>query len=340
MSYIQWFDELPEEDLGLIAGGKGASLSRMFKAGFPVPEGFVCCSEMYVAFMEANNLYDRVFEKIDAIDWESQASLEEAGEAIRNMITEAEMPADMKQSLIDNYRKLQGENPPVAVRSSGTAEDLDDASFAGQQETFLYVIGEDEVVKYVQDCWASLYNNWAIFYRRENEFDERDIAIAVVVMRMVNSEKSGVMFSVNPIDQNANTVTIEATWGLGEGVVQGIVNPDNYVVDKTDYHFVQKAVPKKEIMVVRASERGGSKNKPVPMDMRFEQVLSDEEVKDLVELAKKAEEYYGKPQDLEWAFEDGKMYLLQSRPITTLDQKEWVGTVEPDIITGKMPDQK
>lgn len=340
MSYIAWFDELPEENLGLIAGGKGASLSRMFKAGFPVPEGFVCCSEMYGAFMEANNLYDTIFEKIDAIDWDSQASLEETGEAIRNLIKEAPMPEDMKQALIENYRKLQGENPPVAVRSSGTAEDLDDASFAGQQETFLYVIGEDEVVKYVQDCWASLYNNWAIFYRRENKFDEREISIAVVVMRMVNSEKSGVMFSVNPIDQNPDEVTIEATWGLGEGVVQGIVNPDNYVIDKNDYHFVQKSVPKKEIMVVRASERGGSKNKVVPRDMRFEQVLSDEEIKELVDLAKKAQEYYGKPQDLEWAFEAGKMYLLQSRPITTLDQKEWANTREPDLSTGPMPGQK
>lgn len=317
MSLIAWFDELPDQNLGLIAGGKGASLCRMFQNGFPVPEGFIVCSDMYTQFMEANGLWDQVYEKLEAIDWDSNDSLTYAGRDIRRLIAGAPMPEDMARLLVDRYRAL-GDNVPVAVRSSGTAEDLDDASFAGQQETYLYVIGEEEVVHYVKECWASLYNDCAIFYRREKKFNEREISIAVVVMRMVNSEKSGVMFSANPINKSRETCMIEAAWGLGEGVVQGIVNPDNYVVRKSDFSYEQHHVPAKEIMVVRASERGGSKEVPVDPALREQPVLSDEEVQELVKLAVRVEQFYGKPQDLEWAYEKGRMYLLQSRPITTL----------------------
>jgi pyruvate, water dikinase len=317
MSLIAWFNELPDQNLGLIAGGKGASLCRMFQNGFPVPEGFICCSDMFSTFMEVNKLWDKVYEKIDGINWDSDESLAQAGESIRTMVAEAPMPEDMAKTLIEHYIAL-GDNVPVAVRSSGTAEDLDDASFAGQQETYLYVIGKDEVVKFVRECWASLYNDCALFYRREKKFDERDISIAVVVMRMVNSEKSGVMFSANPINKCREACMIEAAWGLGEGVVQGIVNPDNYVVNKADYSYNLHYVAEKEIMVIRASERGGSKEVPVPDDIKSAPVLSDAEVQELVNLAIKVEAFYSKPQDLEWAYEKGNMYLLQSRPITTL----------------------
>lgn len=317
MSLIAWFNELPDQNLGLVAGGKGASLCRMFQNGFPVPEGFICCSDMFSTFMEANNLWDKVYEKIDAINWDSDESLAQAGESIRRMVAEAPMPEELANMLIEHYIAL-GDNVPVAVRSSGTAEDLDDASFAGQQETYLYVIGKDEVVRYVRECWASLYNDCALFYRREKKFNERDISIAVVVMRMVNSEKSGVMFSANPINKCREACMIEAAWGLGEGVVQGIVNPDNYVVNKSDYSYNLHYVAEKEIMVIRASERGGSKEVPVPEHIKSAPVLSDREVQDLVNLAIKVENFYAKPQDLEWAYEKGNMYLLQSRPITTL----------------------
>ncbi|MBQ0059600.1 MAG: hypothetical protein KBS83_06570 [Lachnospiraceae bacterium] len=322
MSYIGWFGELSTEgNLTLIAGGKGASLCKMFQAGMPVPDGFNCCAEMFDAFMEANGLWDTVYELTDNVIWDEGAeqtrTLSAAGAKLREMVAAAPMPADMEQMLVDNYLKL-GDNVPVAVRSSGTAEDLEDASFAGQQETFLYVIGKEEVVKFVKECWASLYNDNAIYYRHKNNFAERDISIAVVVMKMVNSEKSGVMFSVNPINKAADEVLMEAAWGLGEAVVQGIVNPDNYVVNKNDYSFKMKYVASKDIMVIRASERGGSKEVPVPENIKNDPVLTDDEVRQLVDLAIKAEQYYGKPQDLEWAFEDGRMYLLQSRPITTL----------------------
>ena len=318
MKLIAWFNELPEENIGLIAGGKGASLCRLYQNGFPVTEGFIVCAEAFDRFMKENNLRDRVLAKLDAIDRDNDESLAEAGTAVRGWLTEAPMPADIEKLLIDNYKKL-GSNAPVAVRSSGTAEDLDDASFAGQQETFLYVIGEENLVSYVRACWASLYNDCAIFYRHQKKFSERDISIAVVVQRMVNSEKAGVLFSANPINKDRDTVMIEGSWGLGEGVVQGIVNPDNYLIKKGTYEIETEYVAEKEIMVVRRDDQGGVEEVEVPEDLRNAPVLTEAERKTLVDLAIQAENFYGKPQDLEWAVEGEKIYLLQSRPITTLD---------------------
>ncbi len=318
MQQIAWFDALAEENIGLVAGGKGASLCRLYQNGFPVTEGFIVCAELFARFMDVNGLWARVFELLDAIDWDDDgSSLIRSGEAIREMITGASMPKKIAAALAENYAKL-GSGAPVAVRSSGTAEDLDDASFAGQQETFLYVIGEGELVRCVKACWASLYNDSAIFYRREKKFDEHEISIAVVVQRMVNSEKAGVMFSANPIDKSRDTVMIEGSWGLGEGVVQGLVNPDNYLIKKDTYEIQSEYVAEKEIMVVRKDERGGVAELEVPEHLRCSPVLSEAERRALVDLAVRAEAFYGKPQDLEWAVENGKIYLLQSRPITTL----------------------
>jgi len=317
MDLIAWFDDLSGDDIGSIAGGKGASLCRLRQNGFPVTDGFIVCAEAFERFMSVNGLWDKVFSKLDAIDWESDDSLAETGEALRALITGVPMPEDIAGLLAENYKKM-GNEAPVAVRSSGTAEDLDEASFAGQQETFLYVIGERELIQYVNACWASLYNDQAIFYRHEKKFDERNISIAVVVQRMVNSEKAGVLFSVNPINKDRNTVMIEGAWGLGEGVVQGIVNPDNYLIRKGTYEVETEYVAEKEIMVVRKDELGGVHEVDVPEHLRTAPVLTEDERKKLVDLAVRAENFYGKPQDLEWAVECGKIYLLQSRPITTL----------------------
>ena len=317
VNLIAWFDELPEENIGLIAGGKGASLCRLHQNGFPVTEGFIVCAEAFDRFMSGNGLWDKVYKKLDAIDWDNAEILSKTGEAVRGLLTGAPMPDDIAGLLKDNYKKL-GKDVPVAVRSSGTAEDLDDASFAGQQETFLYVIGEEGLVHYVNECWASLYNDCAIFYRHEKNFNERDISIAVVVQRMVNSEKAGVLFSANPINKDRNIVMIEGAWGLGEGVVQGIVNPDNYLIRKGTYEAESEYVAEKEDMVVRKDEHGGVVEVPVPENLRTAPVLTGAERRELVDLAIRAENFYGKPQDLEWAVEGDKIYLLQSRPITTL----------------------
>ena len=316
--YLAWFDEIPDGELAMAAGGKGASLCRMSRAGLPVPEGFIVRSEMFNAFMEANGLWDYVFEKLGTIDFSSDASLIAVSAEIRRRIIDCPVPQDMAEDIVKHYSKIGSGREPVAVRSSGTAEDLDDASFAGQQETFLFVIGNDDVVKFIKECWASLYNDRAIFYRREKKFDERSISIAVVVQRMVSAQKAGVMFTSNPITNDYNTVVLEAAWGLGEAIVSGIVTPDNLWIDKRTGEVTTEYISEKETMVVRLSERGGTKEEPVPEALREAPVLTDAERNRLVELARKIEDFYKQPEDIEWAIVDGQVYLLQSRPITTM----------------------
>lgn len=262
--YLAWFDEIPDEELAHAAGGKGASLCRMSRAGLPVPKGFIVRSEMFNAFMEANGLWDYVFEKLDTIDFSSDASLISVAAEIRERIISSPVPQEMAEDIIRFYSQIGDSRQPVAVRSSGTAEDLDDASFAGQQETFLFVIGNDDVVKYIKECWASLYNDRAIFYRREKHFDERNISIAVVVQCMVSAQKAGVMFTSNPITNDYDTVVLEAAWGLGEAIVSGIVTPDNLWINKHTGEVTTEYISEKETMVVRLNERGGTKEIPVP----------------------------------------------------------------------------
>lgn len=316
--YLAWFDEIPDEELAHAAGGKGASLCRMSRAGLPVPKGFIVRSEMFNAFMEANGLWDYVFEKLDTIDFSSDASLISVAAEIRERIINSPVPQEMAMDIVQYYSQVGDARQPVAVRSSGTAEDLDDASFAGQQETFLFVIGNDDVVKYIKECWASLYNDRAIFYRREKHFDERSISIAVVVQCMVNAQKAGVMFTSNPITNDYDTVVLEAAWGLGEAIVSGIVTPDNLWINKHTGEVTTEYISEKETMVVRLNERGGTKEVPVPEDQREAPVLTDDERNQLVDLANKIEAFYKKPEDIEWAIVDGQVYLLQSRPITTM----------------------
>lgn len=315
---LAWFDQIPDVELGCAAGGKGASLCRMARAGLPVPQGFIVCSEMFNTFMEQGGLGNFVLEKLDTIDFTSNASLISVAEEIRNRIIDTPMPEAMARSIVDFYTKMGNGREPVAVRSSGTAEDLDDASFAGQQETFLFVVGSDNVVSYIKACWASLYNDRAIFYRREKHFDERSISIAVVVQRMINAQKAGVMFTSNPITNDHNTVVLEATWGLGETIVSGLVTPDNLWIDKRSGEVTTEYISEKETMVVRLNEQGGTKEMPVPDELREIPVLSESERNKLVDLARTIEDFYKKPQDIEWAIVDGEVYLLQSRPITTM----------------------
>lgn len=316
--YLAWFDEIPDGELATAAGGKGASLCRMSRAGLPVPEGFIVRSEMFNAFMEANGLWEYVFEKLGTIDFSSDASLIAVAAEIRERIIGCPVPRDMAEDIVKHYARIGNGHEPVAVRSSGTAEDLDDASFAGQQETFLFVIGDGDVVKFIKECWASLYNDRAIFYRREKNFDERSISIAVVVQRMVSAQKAGVMFTSNPITNDYNTVVLEAAWGLGEAIVSGIVTPDNLWIDKRTGEVTTEYISEKETMVVRLSERGGTKEEPVPEELREAPVLSDGERNQLVDLARRIEGFYNKPEDIEWAIVDGQVFLLQSRPITTM----------------------
>lgn len=316
--YLAWFNEIPDEELGGSAGGKGASLCRMSRAGLPVPQGFIVRSEMFNAFMEQAGLWDFVFEKLEEIDFSSDASLIAVAAEIRQHIIDTPVPQNMAMEIVHFYTSMGNGRTPVAVRSSGTAEDLDDASFAGQQETFLFVIGNDDVIKFIKECWASLYNDRAIFYRREKKLDERSISIAVVVQTMVSAQKAGVMFTSNPITNDYDTVVLEAAWGLGEAIVSGIVTPDNLWINKHTGEITTEYISEKETMVVRLSERGGTKEIPVPEELREAPVLTDDERNQLVALAQKIEAFYKKPEDIEWAIVDGQVYLLQSRPITTM----------------------
>ena len=310
MEHVAWFDVIPDEELALSAGGKGASLCRMFRAGLNVPEGFIVKAETFSNFMTRTGLRDKVLAMIDEINIDVTSELIEKSENIRNLIIETDMPDDIAAELKEYYKPF--DNGPVAVRSSGTAEDLDDASFAGQQETFLFVIGEEDLLKYVKECWASLFNDRAIFYRKEKGFKESEVSIAVVVQKMVNAEKAGVMFTVNPVTKDPDEIMLEAAWGLG------MVTPDNLWINKKTGEVTTEYISEKETMVIRASERGGSKEVEVPEELREAPVLSREEQLALVDVANKIEAFYGKPEDVEWAFEGGKLYMLQSRPITTL----------------------
>lgn len=317
MGNLSWFNEIPDEELALSAGGKGASLCRMYRAGLRVPEGFIVQSEMFNEFMEKSGMRDYALAEIEKIDFSSNADLIEKSAVIRETICNTPMPEDMVEELKRYYSKF--DNGPVAVRSSGTAEDLDDASFAGQQETYLFVIGEEDLIRFVKECWASLYNDRAIFYRREKGFKEEDVSIAVVVQKMVNAKKAGVMFTQNPVTGDADVCMIEAAWGLGEAVVSGIVTPDNLWINKKTLEVVTEYISEKETMVVRLSEKGGTKEIDVPAELREAPVLTEQNIKDLVDVANRIEEFYGKPEDVEWAFEeDETLYMLQSRPITTL----------------------
>jgi len=332
MDYLAWFDEIPENELALTAGGKGASLCRLTRGKLPVPEGFIVGAGMFDFFLRSSGLRDKVLGKIDETDIDNYSDLMAKSQEIREMITSEPMPDEMSVLIGKYYLMLgggacsgggggsgpgEGADHPVAVRSSGTAEDLDDASFAGQMETFLYVRGVSDVVRYVRECWASLYTDRAIFYRRANSFSENDISIAVVVQHMVAADKAGVMFTVNPITKDRDICMIEGSWGLGEAVVSGVVTPDNYSVDKKG-KLIDAYISEKEIMIVRKTEGSGVEEQEVPEDKREAQVLGENELKQLAALAVELENYFGAPQDVEWAIENGKLYLLQSRPITTL----------------------
>ena len=318
--YVKKFEDISKNDIG-IAGGKGANLGELTQAGIPVPPGFVVTAETYQKFMEATGIFQNVMDILSKIDINDTKELQAAADEIKNIIKKAPMPEDISTYIIEAYnalsQKIGVDEADVAIRSSATAEDLPDASFAGQQDTFLHVKGTDDVIEYVRQCWASLFEARAIFYREENDFDHSKVLIAVVVQQMVDADKAGVMFTVNP-STGENIALIEGSWGLGESVVSGTVTPDNYVVNKADNKILNVTISDKKTMFANDA-KGTSKEVPVPEEKRKERVLSDEELVDLTEMGKRVQAHYEEPMDTEWAMENGKLFLLQARPITTLD---------------------
>jgi pyruvate,water dikinase len=330
---VLWFDELGREEVALV-GGKSASLGEMTsKTKVPVPFGFATTASAYRLFMEEAGIEDEIRSVLDELeDPEDTRTLHKIGAKIRKAIVAASMPDKLQEEITEAYEKLtqryqeesgRDDLPFVAIRSSATAEDLPDASFAGQQETYLNVRGAEEVVERVKECYSSLFTNRAIYYRIQKGFDHMDVALSAVVQLMVFSESAGVMFTLNVSTGDRDVVLIEAGWGLGEYVVQGTVTPDEYLVSKKDFEIVKKSVSKKTQMLIR-NPGGGVEEKEVPKEKQEAQILSDEQIVELAKYAVGIEDHYGMPMDIEWGLDErtDKLWILQARPETVWSQKE------------------
>ncbi len=328
---IVWFDEITKEDISL-AGGKGANLGEMTRAKIPVPPGFVVTSQAYFDVLEKNDMVERIREALKPLDPHDSQQLQEIAAEIENLIMSMPMPRGLADEIEQAYLKMG--SGFVAVRSSATAEDLPEASFAGQQSTYLNVRGPKEVVHAVQKCWASLFNSRAIFYRQENGFDHFKVGIAVPVQRMVQSDVSGVMFTVDPTNSDRSKILIEAIMGLGEMIVSGDVTPDLYIVDKDSFRIVEKQIKPQEWKLVR-NERAHAQEPNIKIiltpDEKAAQKISDEDILELARIGWRLENHYKFPQDVEWAKENGAIFVVQTRPITTLKESKEPARAEPKI---------
>jgi len=309
---ILWFNEINKNDLQIV-GGKGANLGEMYNNDIPVPNGFVVTSTAYFDFINKTSLSHKIRTELTGLNVNNSKDLFEASKKIQHAFLNADLPGYLKNEIKDYYHNLSGEyDKKVAVRSSATAEDLPDASFAGQQETYLNIVGFRNVTHHVLKCWASLFEPRAIFYRTEKGFSHLRVGIAVPVQLMVESEVSGIMFTINPLTNNGNEISIEAAFGLGQPIVSGEITPDEYIVSKKDSKIISKhIVPQKKML----TEKG---NVEVSNVFVKSQKLEDAFILKLAELGKRIEDHYGRPQDIEWSYEKNNLYIVQSRPVTTV----------------------
>lgn len=318
---IVWLEDVRIEDVPSV-GGKGASLGEMINAEIPVPRGFAVTAQAFRRFLDETGIAKQLFTTL-RVNVDDAKELSAAAEAAKKLVLAAKMPQHMRNDIVSAYKELarrEGPNPLVAVRSSATAEDMPEASFAGQQETFLNVKGLNDVVTAVQKCWASLYGARAIFYRVKQGFDHESVNISAVVQKMVNAEKSGVMFTSDPTT-GAPEAIIEGSWGFGEAIVSGSVSPDTYVIDRKTRQ-IKASITTKKTMVVRDKNTGETISKEVPNDLQNKRVLSDAELLTILDLGELIEDHYECPQDVEWAIEKGKVFIVQSRPVTTIKTDE------------------
>jgi pyruvate, water dikinase len=319
MEIVKWFADLGKTDTHK-AGGKGANLGELVRAGLPVPGGFVVTAQAYLLFTTESGLSQKIAHSIEGLDVDDTNALQAKAREVQETIIGTDMPANIRNEILKAYEELSKKDNVkaqfVAVRSSATMEDSEQASFAGMNATFLNVHGKEDLIRKVKECWASLYGARVIFYRSKKEFLDEPV-IAVVVQKMVNSEKAGVMFTVNPSNNDKESLVIEGAFGLGEVVVGGLVSPDYYEVAKSTREIKDVRVSHKNFKIIRD---GNGQNKHVDLtDGEAEQqVLTEAEIKDLTKLGLKIEKHYASPQDTEWAIEDHKIYMVQSRPITTL----------------------
>lgn len=343
--FIIWFSETDMNSLPMV-GGKAASLGEMFNIKLPIPNGFSVTADAYKFFLEQTNIKNKISKLLKNLNVEETEALSEVAKKIQNIILEQEIPTKIKNNILEAYEmmnvdpelmnagktaldliKTGRDLPYVAVRSSATAEDLEGLSFAGQMETFLNVKGNKNVLESVKKCWASLFTARAIYYRTKNNFNHMEVYLCVIIHKMINGDVSGVMFTANPTNNNEDEIMIEASYGVGETIVLGSVNPDNYIVNKKDLTTKSIQIHKKDFMITRDDNTGTNKKIELDDEKANSQTLDNKRIKELAEYGIKIEKHYKKPMDIEWGIERNKLYILQARPITTL-KKEYKETKE------------
>ena len=336
---ILWFEDLRKEDISIV-GGKCANLGEMLQAGIPVPPGFAITAQAYEKFITETGIAKKIYKIIEktVTDINDPHQHEKASKEIRQLIKSTPILPQIEKAIKNAYDELgkrtKSSRVFVAVRSSATAEDLPDASFAGQQETFLNVKGAKELVEKTVRCWSSLFTPRAIFYRAQKGFEHEQVLISVAVQKMVDAKVAGVTFTINPVTGEPNQIVIESTWGLGESVVSGAITPDNYITDKNTLEIISKKIAKKAVEYVRDSKTGKTIHHNVPIERQGQPSLTDEEIVKLTELANRIEKHYdGKPQDIEWAIDrhlafPENIFIVQSRPETVWSLKMVPSKVE------------
>lgn len=326
MRAVMWFAELGLGDAD-VAGGKGANLGELTTASLPVPPGFVVTSDAYLAAIDASGVRGKLQALVLGLDADDDAALTAASEAAGDLIRSTQVPTDIARTITDAYHLL-GEESRVAVRSSGTSEDAGDSSFAGMNATFTNVRGDDELLKRVVQCWASIYGKRVMAYRAATKIDDEP-TLAVVVQQMIPSERSGIIFTADPSNQDTGRMVIESVFGLGEVIVSGMVEPDTYLVSKEPLRLASVRVGHQSVKIERGADGADAEITLTP-DQGAERVLTDEEILEIARLGLAVEEHYGSPQDIEWARAEGKTWLVQSRPITTLHPHD------AEVPTGKV----
>jgi pyruvate,water dikinase len=327
---VSWFADITLQDRPAV-GGKGGSLGELTRAGIAVPPGFVVQTGAFERCLAALERQEPIRSAVEALDRHELGKITALSEKLRARLETAPMPADIQAEIVAAHAELcrDNANQPLAVRSSATTEDAQDASFAGLQDTYLWVMSAEAVLKSVRSCWASLYSLPSITYRFKHRMPEEGVAMAVVVQRMVDARTAGVMFTRSPLTGDKSVITIEGTWGLGSAVVSGEVTPDRFVIAKITGEISVRDISDKHVQHVPA-EGGGVKDLQTPEELRRAPCLSDTELVALRDIGRKVERHYGRPQDIEWAIDrHGEIFLLQSRPETVWAAKEQVPVAKP-----------
>jgi pyruvate,water dikinase len=322
------FSEIRAADHPLV-GGKGANLGEMTHAGFPVPSGFCLTTIAFQQFMDACPDSDSLYNLLDAVTTDDVETVRSVGQHVRQILLGVQVPGDVAEAVKQSWQEI-GTDHAYAVRSSATAEDLPEASFAGQQDTYLNIIGETALLDAIRRCWGSLFTDRAILYRTQNNFPHRDVKLSVVVQKMIMSETSGTLFTADPISGHRNTLTIDASFGLGEALVSGLVSPDAYQVDKRKNTIINRQIADKKIAIYPEKE-GGTRQESLSFAQQKQTVLNDQQILALAELGKNVESHYGNPQDIEWAITNDELYLLQARPITSLYPIDGLGSPDDSL---------